>query len=204
MVDGFGRGKARLGCLLALIVVAPTTHAIPPPVEQFSAVCTAPSYASDQLVCSDPALLKLDHQIADLLGKQERMASPPTSEYFESQADWFRRRSRCAFSVAHRQCLIEAYQDRLKVLSPLHEEPRKENRSLICDSSTGIAEAAAISNSDGYLTLIGKGRILAVASPETDGAIWRPFVGWKMKNQRVKLTLLSGTKIICRVTVSKN
>jgi hypothetical protein len=42
--------------LLLAMLLAPGVAAVPPPVEQVTADCKAPVYASDHLVCSDPAL----------------------------------------------------------------------------------------------------------------------------------------------------
>jgi uncharacterized protein len=106
---GFAIGLSGFGCF---------AQGVPPPVEQVSADCAAPVYATDQLVCSDASLRNLEAQLLwywstaesmHLLGEADR--SP--------QTDWFRIRSQRAFSADHRACAVAAYHGRIAVLRAL-------------------------------------------------------------------------------------
>jgi uncharacterized protein len=99
----------------ALVALSPAAipAAVPPPVEQRTANCIAPVFASDMLVCSDPELRALDDQLRTILAARAGI-HPPGLEEDDSQ--WFPRRSRCAFQEAHRACLLQAYRERLALL----------------------------------------------------------------------------------------
>lgn len=118
-----------LGFLLAwFLQAAPSpisaAHAIPPPPEQATADCTNPTYASDVLVCADPQLLALDRQVADALKRIGSSALATPVSLLETQDAWFRRRSRCAFSGQHADCLKAAYSERIIVLQVLGQTSR--------------------------------------------------------------------------------
>ncbi len=103
------------------IIPAPTSPpaAIPPPVEQVSANCSAPTYASDRLVCSDPELHALDQEMAKLVSRLGAQVLEPAGPAVESQSAWFKRRSMCAFDRDQRDCLIKSYTQRLRILKSL-------------------------------------------------------------------------------------
>jgi len=92
---------------------AASVDAVPPPPGQVTAQCSAPSYASDMLVCADPELRELDlalrRTIVDGHGTD--------SSVDESHEDWFRRSRMCAFERDQRACLLQAYCARLRLLS---------------------------------------------------------------------------------------
>jgi hypothetical protein len=83
--------------------------AVPPPPEQIVANCSAPTYASDFVVCSDPELLELDHELA-------KFAEVLAPAGIESHLDWFARRSLCAMRADHKDCLKQMYETRIKLL----------------------------------------------------------------------------------------
>jgi hypothetical protein len=95
---------------------------VPPPADQISADCKAATYATDQLVCSDPTLLALDTEMARLWARVEaegRLDSDGRS----AQMSWFRQRSLCAFDGDHRGCAIAAYRARIAALLALIGAP---------------------------------------------------------------------------------
>lgn len=98
---------------IRLQVLAAGASAVPPPVEQLTANCVAPVFASDQLVCADPELRALDDQLRRILAAR---AGIQGLELEESDYQWFLRRSRCAFQEEHRACLLQAYRERLALL----------------------------------------------------------------------------------------
>jgi uncharacterized protein len=93
-----------------------TAAAIPPPPEQLAADCSQPTYASDQLVCATPELLALDQRMRALLDRVDLEAVAGRDPAFEQQSDWLRRRSLCAFSAAHADCLRAVYSARITEL----------------------------------------------------------------------------------------
>jgi len=63
---------------LLLLAAAAMTAPVPPPIAQWSADCERPSYAVDQLICSDPELTALDRQLGSLLRRvaADRLRAP--------------------------------------------------------------------------------------------------------------------------------
>ena len=60
---------------------------VPPPVEQSSADCVRPVYASDHLVCGDEDLRRLDVRLSALVSQPRLTAS---TEPFENDVLWFK------------------------------------------------------------------------------------------------------------------
>lgn len=109
--------------MIAAALLAASVQAVPPPVAQLTANCAAPVYATDQLVCGDPALKAQDAAMAASLARLPVAAVDGLAPWLESQADWFRRRSLCAFRRTHRQCVADAYAERTEVLGALARAP---------------------------------------------------------------------------------
>jgi uncharacterized protein len=105
--------------------------AVPPPPEQSTANCATPTYASDQLVCADPALLALDRRMARLLANASSAAPHAALPWFEPQDAWFRRRGLCAFSPRHAACLKAAHGERIDLLSALADWPSDQGRPAL-------------------------------------------------------------------------
>jgi uncharacterized protein len=97
---------------LLILLVPP----VPPPLEQATAECVRPTYASDMFVCGDVELKGIDA----LLAAERQMTIPisfsPTA-IWEDDTSWFRRRSACAFVSTQRSCLTSAYAERRAVLA---------------------------------------------------------------------------------------
>lgn len=100
--------------LIALLARA-SAVAVPPPPVQVTASCEARTYASDQLVCEDSELRKLDTLLAGLIAG--RSVRGGVSSGGESDEAWFRRSRTCAFERDHRACLLAAYCDRIALLA---------------------------------------------------------------------------------------
>jgi uncharacterized protein len=108
-------GACAIAALWPLIAIAQGAAAVPQPIDQVSADCTAPTYATDLLVCADPALRALDDELARLWAHAEA-TRPVGASVQEAQADWFRQRSLCALREDHRACAEAAYRARIAEL----------------------------------------------------------------------------------------
>ncbi len=115
---------AAIAAILWTAAVAPARgqgppSAIPPPPYQRTADCTAPTYATDALVCGDTTLLETDWQLVRLYDAAETTGLRIEGALTESSTEWLRRRSRCAFSPNHRACVVAAYRERMSVVQAL-------------------------------------------------------------------------------------
>lgn len=188
------RAAARTGAAAALLFAAPLAGQpapVPPPAEQQTADCHNPVYASDQLVCSDPALKALDSALAAALAR----VSAPASVWFEPQEAWFKRRSRCAFAADHALCAAAAYRERLAVLRDL--APDLKRSPVRCTDSAVTAIAAS---GDRTVLIGADGRLLGAAVADTARGSWQPFLTLAKPAPRLKLTAQSGQVLTCRVT----
>lgn len=163
--------------------------AVPPPAEQQTADCTAPVFATDQLVCSDPALRALDTELAARLAD----APEPASRWIEPQWQWFRRRSRCAFAEDHAACAEAAYRERLSLLRPA-EEGAKMLKAACKDPDV----AAIAIDGDYALVFDLKGNIRGVATSSGGKTSWQPFLTAEWRGRRVILRTADGTSLTCR------
>lgn len=181
-------------CLLSLQLLgspaAAQPAAVPPPVEQRRTDCGRPQYASDALVCGDPALLAVDAEIA-AMDTQPPLAA---SAIWEDQAAWLRRRSLCAFKTDHRACLVAAYADRRSLLTAL---ATASTQSLTC---TGPWQGRPLIGNVFYagqpLTIRENGLLLGVATPA--GADWQPILAWRRAGRSAKLKTQDGRQFTCR------
>ena len=105
-------GVCAIAAVWPLVAASESAAPIAPPLEQVSADCTAPTYASDRLVCADPGLRALDAELARLWARAEAAGRVAASAQ-RAQADWFRQRSLCAFREDHRACVEGAYRARI-------------------------------------------------------------------------------------------
>lgn len=93
-------------------------QAAPPPVDQVSADCTSPVYATDHLVCADASLRALDAEMLRIWHMAEARHRLDGAERV-AQVEWFRARSLCAFKSDHRACVVSAYNSRIAALLAL-------------------------------------------------------------------------------------
>ena len=185
--------------LLAAAQGAPL-GAVPPPVEQATANCANPVYASDQLVCSDRELKGRDAQLAALVGQ----APIAGAVLMESDSAWFSRRSRCAFSSDHRACLAAAYGERIALhealaasLSPEGETFVKTCRSRdqnldVRFSTSGTAPTTVLSDA-------ASGKVLGVLFGQVSSeAPWKPFATLALPSRRYAIRMVDGSLWRCR------
>jgi uncharacterized protein len=183
--------------------------AVPPPPDQSAADCAAPTYASDQLVCADPALLALDRRMVELLAAAGSAAPAAALHWFEPQQVWFRRRSRCAFSERHAACLRAAYRERIDLLSALAGRGADQDRAAlpaICTNAPWgngpvrlhLGEQAPLTIEDG------RGTVLVVASALQPRDDWSPFVRFVIEDAEIRLEPSEGTVVRCRALRSRH
>lgn len=164
---------------------------VPPPPEQQTADCAAPVFATDQLVCSDPALHALDAELAGLIAN----APEPASRWIEQQRQWFLRRSRCAFTEHHSACAVAAYRERLALLRP--QGPGAKPLNARC-SDPEIGSIAF--ESDQFILIDRQGRIAGTAASNSSSSNWQPFVTAERRGRRVTMTTADGMSLGCRTT----
>lgn len=184
------------GVLRALVLAcASMMHAqaaaVPPPVEQETANCAAPVFATDQLVCSDPALRERDRELAALLVS----ASAPNSPWIEPQRDWFLRRSRCAFVVDHANCVAAAYDERLAIF---HSPPLPQARTT---ARCGTADIVAVNSTDGWIVLFDRqGSVLGVAWNGPPNRDWQPFLLAVSHGRKLTIRSATGDFFACQIS----
>lgn len=175
--------------------------AVPPPVEQTTANCANPVYASDQLVCSDSELKARDAELATLVGK----APIAGAVLMESDSAWFTRRSRCAFSPDHRACLVAAYNERIALHDALaaarapdaktYVRPcmiREQSRETRFFGAPGYDPTIVLSDAT-------SGEVLGVLFPFVSAeAPWKPFAALALPPRRFGIRIVDGTFWRCR------
>lgn len=177
--------------IAAVFLAVAAGQAVPPPVEQFTANCATPVYATDQLVCGDPALKAQDAAMAASLA---RLGGPPIDGFApwrESQAAWFKRRSLCAFEAAHRQCVLDAYAERLEVLGALAKTPVTELLSYRCGT------VRATFSGDGALIIWTGGKPVGAAVRRSERSGWKPFLRLDGTVSKLRITPSGGKSIRC-------
>jgi len=177
--------------MIAALLLSVSAQAVPPPIEQFTANCRAPVYATDQLVCGDPALKAQDAAMAASLARLGRLPVDGLAPWRESQAVWFKRRSLCAFEAAHRQCVLDAYAERMEVLGALARTPTTEILSYRCG-----AVRASFSGDGALMIWIGDTPAgAAVRRSERSG--WKPFLRLDGTVSKLRITPSDGKPVRC-------
>jgi uncharacterized protein len=163
---------------------------VPPPPGQHTADCRAPVFATDQLVCADPALRALDSEVAALLAE----AGPPgASRWIEAQGQWFLRRSRCAFAADHRACAEAAYRERLALLRPL--DPALARQPVRCEDP-GIA---AIALAQDRIVLVDReGKVAGAAAVSAARSSWQPHLVVTRRPKAFAIGTAAGDAQRCR------
>lgn len=170
---------------------------VPPPVEQNTADCAMPTYASDQLVCSDDRLRELDKRLKLLLaqGLPQKLAFIQ-----ESDEQWFKRRSRCAFEDEHQRCLGEAYADRLAIiqtdLSDIGSSKHAKCKNLEKVRRVKLRKAL---NGNVVIIQATNERLIGVATPILRNSVWKPALSYMATNQLFEFRISGGTAFWCKL-----
>lgn len=189
-------------CLFAL-TLAKAVAAIPPPPDRLTADCTAPSYASDQLVCGDPELQALDLAVARGVAAAENAGMAPGTVLVEAQGAWFRRRSLCAMQAAHRDCLAAAYRDRLAVLSAFTSPPLRASATWQCEIKR-VGPVLLADHPPGLALLNPtSGQTIGYASQAAPATGWRPHLQFVRKGRKGRLLDASGMVSPCHPSMPK-
>jgi uncharacterized membrane protein/uncharacterized protein YecT (DUF1311 family) len=179
-------------------------QAIPPPPVQGVADCERPTYASDQLVCGDAELLALDRELGNLLAAVDLTTRVVPASLVESQEAWFRRRSLCAFSERHADCLKAAYAERIAVMTEVGQAAtaatERSNPAACRDAPWGSFDVLVRGTSGETATVLdGQTRVLAVAIASARGSDWSPFVRFAADGAANRFTTRDGTTFECRI-----
>ena len=171
--------------------------AVPPPVEQTSADYARPTYASAMLVCEDSELKARDAELAAFVSS----APLAGAALMESDAEWFKRRSRCAFSADHRACLLAAYDERMALREALTAAPSPDEKPALCTAGKGGIGTR-------YSPAPGNALVLRDASTEEalgvlfrhepEDAPWKPFAAYSLLAMRMSIRTTDGTFWRCR------
>jgi len=164
---------------------------VPPPAEQQTADCSAPVFATDQLVCSDPALRALDTELAGLLAD----APERSSRWIEPQSQWFLRRSRCAFAEDHSACAMFAYRERLALMRSQGSEAK------MLKANCNDLHIRTIAVEGDWIILIDReGRIAGIAGGNDANNSWRPFLSATWRSPYVFIKTQEGSSLKCEIS----
>lgn len=169
---------------------------VPPAVEQSSADCVRPVYASDHLVCGDDDLRRLDVRLSALVSQPRVTAS---TEPFENDFLWFKRRSRCAFEVEHKNCLVEAYIDRIAVVENILANT-DSTQAATCKNLGNVRRVVfSDANNNGIVIRDSNGRLVGVASENRDLKIWKPSLTYAVAGRHYKFESHDGRRFTCKL-----
>lgn len=195
--------RCSFAVLLPVLLLASTPAAVvPPPPEQTAANCDSPTYASDMQVCGDSSLRALDARLRDAWTALDFAAVVASGAWVEEQQDWFKRRSLCAFSERHADCLQAAYSERIAVLDMLRlaasRSPRPGTATVCRNAPWGEGAVRLRAAATGALTIEdGDARVLAAATPLRPGEAWTPYVGFSVDRASVRLVPMNGPIVDC-------
>jgi uncharacterized protein len=193
-------GTLLVGCAAPQARTAPS--AVPPPPGQDAANCDSPTYASDLLVCGDPQLRALDARMLDVWSSLDLARVLAPDAWVESQQEWFKRRSLCAFNERHDDCLRGAYLERIAVLEALQRvasRPPRQGTTTVCrDAPWRQAELSLRAPVTGALTIEGRdARVVAAATQLRPEGPWQPYAAFSVDGSSVRLTPRSGAAVEC-------
>lgn len=179
--------------LLALSATALAQMSVPPPATQTTADCARPVYASDQLVCGDTELRQLDARLAAIL---DMPAAANGSALIESDDQWFKRRSRCAFETDHRACLLQSYRDRLAFRESA-TQMRERTWGARC-TIWGQVEIDRAPNGHLIVRTRNDQLLRAIAAPVPEQSAWKPVWTAMVRGSRIDFTSHDGRRISCK------
>jgi uncharacterized membrane protein len=197
-------GFLMVGWLQSVPSPISAAHAIPPPPLQSVADCERPTYASDQLVCTDAELLAVDHELRDLLATVDLTARIAPGALIESQDQWFRRRSLCAFSERHAACLKAAYSERIALITAVGSastEATQRSEPATCRDAPWGSSDVLIGLTSGHTAMVMdlQARVLTVAFASARGSDWSPSAWFAADGAAIRFTTLDGATVECQV-----
>jgi len=200
-------GFLMVGWLQSVPSPISAAQAIPPPPVQSVADCERPTYASDQLVCADAELLALDRELENLLATVDLPTRVAPISLVERQEAWFRRRSLCAFSERHADCLKAAYSERIAVITAVGSastEATQRSEPATCrDAPWGSPDVLVRRTGNQTVTMMDRQeRVLAVAFASARGSDWSPAVRFATEGDAIRFATLDGTTIECHIRLA--
>lgn len=128
--------------------------------------------------------------------------------WVEEQQEWFKRRSICAFSVRHADCLRGAYVERIAVLEALQRvasRPPRQGTATVCrDAPWGAAGLRLRAPATGALTVEDRdARVVAAATPLRTDRLWRPYVVYSVDGTTLRLWPTSGATVECSLRANR-
>lgn len=114
----------------------------------------------------------------------------------ETNESWFRRRSRCAFEVSHRACLLDAYRDRAFVLN-VADAAGAAAQPMRCTGNWARKSLNIAIAGNGALVLTDAGKSFAVATPAIQNSVWKPSVAYRRSGRTLVFEPLGAAPIKC-------
>jgi len=184
--------------MIACSAAPAQTPPVPPPVEQLTADCARPVYATDRFVCDDPQLRASDSALRE---KASRIDIDRSSPWIEGHVEWFRRRSLCAFQADQRTCVVGAYAERRAVLDALDHPQVGSIRSVPVRCTTPDIVAIAEGS---QMTLFGvEGAVAGVAFAPARDSPWRNYVTATRKGRVIAIESTDAKKSKCRLAAAR-
>lgn len=181
-----------MSTLFAIASLWITTQAVPPPVEQTTADCERPVYASDQFICADRELFRQERDLAIRWRRVE--AAMPRSDWIEDQLAWFKRRALCAFQADHGACLREANAERERLFDAVLNPADGALRPARC-AGDGGRQALRLDVRDGVVAAYSETGLVWFAGQRTVN--WRPF-NTVAPSRSLTILRLDGVRLSCR------
>lgn len=183
-----------MSIIVAVTSLWMTAQAVPPPMEQTTADCDRPVYASDRFICADPYLSRQEQDIARRWQAAE--AALPESPWIERQSAWFKRRAMCAFQENQGSCLRDANSERERLFRAVLDPADGALRTARCVGD-GRRQTLRLDTRGGALAAYGDEGLAWVANPKTGG--WSPF-NRIISGRTMMIQRQDGVRISCRFT----
>lgn len=168
-----------------------TSRAVPPPLEQVTADCDQPVYASDQFICGDADLSRQERDLAVRWRAVE--AAMPASAWIEDQPVWFKRRAMCAFQTDQGACLSGANAERERLFAAIFDTDTAL-RTAHCVGDGG-RRTLRIEVRDGIVAAYGETGLAWIAGQRT--ADWSPF-NTVLTGRSLTIQRQDGVRLSCR------
>lgn len=170
---------------------------IPPPPPGNTVNCAATVYALDPLVCEDQALRKMDQDIGAVMEEYEPQEHPEAS-LIEPQEVWFRRRAMCASKSDMKNCLRDAYADRMMIASILREgNVTTAGTPMRCSGLEDVTDMRVELRDRTAVVRDTSGAVIAVASPKPASS-WQPYLLLGKASAKGLAFTGGGAKIRCK------
>lgn len=183
-----------MSIVVAITSLWMTAQAVPPPMEQMTADCDRPIYASDQFICADPDLARQERDLAVRWRAVE--AAMPKSAWIEDQPAWFKRRAMCAFQTDQGACLRDANAERERLFVAILDPADGALRTARCVGD-GRRQTFQLDVRDGVVAAHGEAGFSWIAGQRTSE--WSPF-NTVISGRSLTIQRQDGIRLSCRFT----